>query len=219
LKKYFPETEPFKVHNLYSAIESKFKPYPTEAEELKEELGLKGPVVLYIGRIALYKDIESIIKAYRYAKKEIKDLELVVGGNPDFYMKETFKKWKQKYKDVHFMGFITEKEIPFYYSMGDVFITYSYSSEGFGLTPIEAIACGTPVISSSIGAYKEILQDNAIFVPPKNPKLLANELVDLINNDEKRIKLLNKAQRFISRYSWNSVGKKLEEAYQKFLTI
>ncbi|MFW9784752.1 MAG: glycosyltransferase family 4 protein [Candidatus Heimdallarchaeota archaeon] len=217
LESYFPKIEPGKIYNLYSAIESKFKPYPIKAKELRKNLGLKGPVVLYIGRIALYKDVENIIKAYKYAKKEIKDLELIIGGSPDFYMKEAFKKWKQSYKDVHFMGFIKEQELPYYYSMGDVFITYSYSSEGFGLTPIEAIACGTPVISSSIGAYKEVLQDNAIFVPPKNPKLLSQEIVDLLNNDNKRINLLKKAQHFISRYSWNYVGKKLEEAYQNFL--
>ena len=103
--------------------------------------------------------------------------------------------------------------------MGDVFISYSYSSEGFGLTPIEAIACGTPTICSSIGAYNEVLQNNAIFVPPKNPKFLARELINLINDDEKRIELLSHAQNFITRYSWNSVGKKLEKVYEKFLSI
>ena len=137
--------------------------------------------------------------AYLYAKQEINNLELVIGGTPDFYMKETYKRWKQKYKDVHFIGFIPEVELPVYYSMGDVFISYSYSSEGFGLTPIEAIACGTPTICSSIGAYNEVLQNNAIFVPPKNPKFLARELINLINDDEKRIELLSHAQNFITR--------------------
>ncbi|MHA2430318.1 MAG: glycosyltransferase family 4 protein [Promethearchaeota archaeon] len=219
IKKFFPKIELKKVHNLYSAIDSKFKPYPKKAEQLKENLELKGPVALYIGRIALYKDIENVIKAYKYAKKEIANLELVIGGTPDFYMKETYKRWKQKYKDVHFIGFIPEAELPIYYSMGDVFITYSYSSEGFGLTPIEAIACGTPAICSSIGAYSEVLQNNALFVPPKNPKFLARELINLIKDDEKREELLKHAQNFISKYSWNSVGKKLEEVYEKFLSI
>ena len=167
----------------------------------------------------MYKDIENVIKAYKYAKKEIPNLELVIGGTPDFYMKEIYKRWKQKYKDIHFIGFIPEVELPIYYSMGDVFITYSYSSEGFGLTPIEAIACGTPAICSSIGAYSEVLQDNAIFVPPKNPKFLARELINLIKDDEKRKELLKHAQNFISKYSWDSVGKKLEEVYKKFLSI
>ena len=102
--------------------------------------------------------------------------------------------------------------------MGDIFITYSYASEGFGLTPIEAIACGTPVICSSISVYKEILEDNAFFVPPKNPSLLAKEIIKLIKDDEKRSMMIKKAQQFIKRYTWDSVGKKLEEAYEKFLS-
>ena len=101
--------------------------------------------------------------------------------------------------------------------MGDIFITYSYASEGFGLTPIEAIACGTPVICSTMMAYKEVLQDNAIFVPPRNPRILAKEIVSLLKDHRKREILIEKAQKFIKRYSWDSVGKKLENIYYKFL--
>ena len=126
------------------------------------------------------------INAYKIAKKEIHDLNLVLGGIPDFFMKKTYQEWKQKFKDVYFVGFISENEIPIYFSMGDIFITYSYASEGFGLTPIEAIACGTPVICSSIMAYREVLEDNAILVPPKNPRQLAIEIINLLKDDYKR---------------------------------
>ena len=139
-----------------------------------------------------------------------------MGGKPDFYMEQIYQEWKKKYKDIYFVGFISEKEIPTYYSMGDIFVTYSYASEGFGLTPIEAIACGTPVICSSLSAYKEVLHDNAIFVPPKNPQELAKKIVQLLKDDNKRKTLIGKAQDFIKRYTWDSVGKKLEVVYQKF---
>ena len=101
--------------------------------------------------------------------------------------------------------------------MADVFVTYSHASEGFGLTPIESIACGTPVICSSLLAYKEVLKDNAIFVPPKTPHLLAEEIKQLINDEPKRAKIVKKAQHFIKRYTWNAVGNKLERLYEKFL--
>jgi glycosyltransferase involved in cell wall biosynthesis len=101
--------------------------------------------------------------------------------------------------------------------MGDLFITYSYASEGFGLTPIEAIACGTPVICSSLRVYKEILQDNALFVPPKNPPELAKKIIYLLTNESERQKLIEKAQKFIKRYSWESVGRRIEKIYTKFL--
>ena len=217
IKHYIPKVDINTIFNLYSAIEDKYKPLPNEAQKLKEKLGIKGPVLLYIGRIASYKGVDDIIKAYKIAKKTIPTLNLVMGGKPDFFMEKTYQEWKRKYQDIHFVGFVSDDEIPIYYSMGDVFVTYSYASEGFGLTPIEAIACGTPVICSSMIAYKEVLQDNAIFVAPRNPHHLAKEIVSLLKDDNKRNTLIVKAQEFIKRYTWNSVGQKLEKVYQKFL--
>jgi len=217
IKYYMPRIDINRLFNLYSAIENKYKPLPKEAQKLKEKLNITGPILLYIGRIAKYKGVDDIIEAYRIAKQEIPELNLVMGGKPDFYMEKTYQDWKRKYKDIYFIGFVSEKKIPAFYSMGDIFVTYSYASEGFGLTPIEAIACGTPVICSSLVAYKEVLKDNAIFVPPRNPKKLAKEIVDLLRNDSKRQSLIQKAQKFIKRYTWEEVGKKLEALYQKFI--
>ncbi|MHA2339790.1 MAG: glycosyltransferase family 4 protein [Candidatus Hodarchaeales archaeon] len=217
IKYYIPKTNTDKIFIHYNGIDEKFKPYPKEAEKLKEKLKIDGPVLLFIGRVAFYKGVDDIIAAYQIAKKSIPDLNLVVGGTPDFQMEKKYQEWKTKYKDIYFVGFVKEQELPYYYSMGDVFVTYSFASEGFGLTPVEAIACGTPVICSSMIAYKEILQDNAIFVPPKTPSLLAQEIVNLLKDKSKINDLMENAQKFIKRYSWNSVGEKLEKIYYKFL--
>ena len=217
IKHFIPTTNINTVFNLYSAIEDKYKPYPEEAQQLKEKLGIKGPVLLYIGRVAHYKGVGDIIKAYEIVKKEIPDLTLVIGGTPDFSTQKNYGEWKRKYKDIHFVGFVSNKEIPYYYTMGDIFITYSHASEGFGLTPIESIACGTPVICSSLLAYKEVLKDNAIFVEPKSPKKLAMEITGLLKNDDLRKDLVEKAQKFIKRYTWDEVGGKLLNVYNLFL--
>ncbi|MGV9198693.1 MAG: glycosyltransferase family 4 protein [Promethearchaeia archaeon] len=217
IKYYMPYSSLDHMVNLYSAIEEKFKPDPREAEKLKNRLDLDGPVMLYIGRVAHYKGVEDIINAYLIAKKSIPDLNLVVGGKPDFAMQEKYRLWKRKYEDIKLVGFVPNEEIPYYYTMADVFVTYSHASEGFGLTPIESIACGTPVICSSLLAYKEVLQDNAVFVPPKSPKKLAAAIVNLLNDEEFRNTLINRAQSYIKRYTWEEVGKKLEKVYAQFL--
>jgi glycosyltransferase involved in cell wall biosynthesis len=201
IKHFIPNVNINNIFNLYSAIEDKYKPYPKEAQQLKNKLGIKGPVLLYIGRVAHYKGVGDIIKAYEVAKKEIPDLTLVIGGKPDFSTQKIYNEWKRKYKDILFVGFVSNEEIPYYYTMGDIFITYSHASEGFGLTPIESIACGTPVICSSLLAYKEVLKDSAIFVEPRNPKELAVEIVRLLKSDDLRNNLIEKAQKFIKRYS------------------
>ena len=103
--------------------------------------------------------------------------------------------------------------------MGDIFITYSSSSEGFGLTSLEAISCGTPVICSAISVYKEILEDHALFVPPRNPIKLAEKINLLLRDDKLRNQLVINAQKYIQKYSWKAVGKRLENEYEKFMSL
>ena len=217
-KTFMPKTNLNKIFNLYNGIDEKFKPYPKEAKELKEKLKLKGPVLLYVGRITPYKGVEDIIEAYKIAKKEISDLNLVIGGKPDYSMKKSYKEWVQKHKDINFVGFIPDTEIPYYYTMAEIFLTYSNASEGFGLTIAEAIACGTPVICSSLNVFKEVLEDNAVFVPLKNPEALSKEIIGLLNNTSKQESIVKNGQLFIKRYSWDAVGKRLEEVYNTFLS-
>ncbi len=216
-KIFIPNIRFDKIYNIYNGIEEKYKPYPKEAQDLKNRLNIHSPILLYVGRIASYKGVDHIIEAYNLIKKDFDNLNLVIGGTPDFQMQKKYNKWKEDYKDIHFLGYIPEEKMPLYYSMADIFLTYSNSSEGFGLTPLEAIACGTPVICSSIDVFREILEENAIFVPPNNPQRLSEEISRLIKDEKLRSELVNKAQEFIKRYSWDAVGKRLEEIYKKFL--
>jgi glycosyltransferase involved in cell wall biosynthesis len=218
MKYYMPNINTNKIYNISCAVNDKFRPNPKDAQKIKEKLGLKGPILLYIGRIAFYKGLDDIIRAYKIVKKKIKNLELVIGGIPDYKMIKYYNSWKKTFKDIHFVGSIPEEMISAYYSMGDIFITYSFASEGFGLTPIEAIACGTPVICSSISAFKEVLEDNAIFVPPKNPQKLAEEIELFLKNVDIRKDIIEKAQKFIQKYRWDVVGKNLERVYKVFLS-
>ncbi len=207
-----------KMHNVYSAIDPKYKPDTQAAKKIKEKLGLKdGPVIFYVGRIAFYKGVEDIIKAFYGAKKEITDLQLVIGGKPTIKMEKKVKKWRKRYQEVHFVGLIPEKDMIGYYNLADVFCTYSHASEGFGLTPIEALACKTPVICSTMPAYEEVLQDYAYFVPPQAPKKLEEKFVWFFNHQEKTQNMVEEAQEFIKRYTWGSVVDKIEEVYEKFL--
>ncbi len=215
---FIPKIDKNKIVTIYNGIEEKYNPYPIEAQRLKEKLNIKGPVLLYIGRIAPYKGVSNIIEAYKLVKNEIPNLNLVIGGKPDYLMEKTYNNWKNENKDIYFMGYLPEEEVPFYYSMGDIFITFSSSSEGFGLTSLEAISCGTPVICSSISVYREILKNHALFVPPKDSKELAEKIKILLNDNELRKEIVKDAQDFIKKYSWNAVGKRLEEEYEKFLT-
>lgn len=208
-----------KIHNVYCAYNPNFTPRPKEAATLKEKLGINGPILFYVGRIAFYKGVEDIIKAFYIAKKKIPDLSLVVGGKPTLKMQNSYEKWKTEYPEVKFVGMLEDDLLPVYYSMADLFVTYSFASEGFGITPVEAIACGTPVVCSAMPAYQEIFENNATFVPPQQPDLLAEAFIDFFGNLDQDIQeeKMERAQKFIQRYTWDKVTDKVEEVYQQFL--
>ncbi len=217
IKHYIQKANLNKIKVIYNGIGNWFKPYPNKAQELKENLNIKGRVMLTFGRITSYKGVNDIIAAYKLAKRKIPDLNLIIGGAPDFKMINIYNKWRVYYKDIKFLGFVPEKSVPAYYTMADILVQYSHGAEGFGNTQLEALACGTPVISSSLKVYREILQDNAIFIPPKRPQLLAEAITKLIKDGTLRESLIKKGQEFVKRYSWDAVGKRLEKIYQKFL--
>lgn len=202
---------------ILSAIDSSFRPQPAQAQELRERLGLQGPILLYVGRIAFYKGVEDIIKAFMIAKKEMPSLNLVVGGKPELKMQGTYQDWKEKYPNVKFVGLIPQRELPAYYTLADAFVTYSFASEGFGLTPIEALACGTPVICSTLAAYQEVLKNHALFVPPQQPKLLAETIRDLMNDEGKRKQLVKDARPLLDLYTWKTVVNRVENIYRELV--
>ena len=202
-----------KIEVVSVGVGSEFKPVPQKGQELKEKLGIKGPVMFYVGRIAFYKGVEDILKAYKIAKKEIPDLKCVIGGKPTLKMETAVEQWKHDNPDVIFTGIIPVEDLPIYYSMADMFITYSYASEGFGITPVESLSCGTPVICSNLSAYKEVLQDQAVFVEPQNPKILAKNIIDQAKNPEIGLEKVRTAGHLLQNYSWKEVVNRIESVY------
>ena len=217
LKEHVPKLNSKKITCVYNPIDKNLKPDLEGGIKLKQKLGIKGSTILYLGRIAFYKGVEDLIKAYYIAKKDITDLNLVIAGAPTFKMKALYSNWKKKYTNIKFVGMVPEEEIQSYYSMADIFVTYSNVAEGFGLTPVESIACGTPVICSDLPAYREILGDFAILVPPKRPNALASEIVKFFKDEKIGKNLLKNSQNLVNKYSLDLFGKNLLRIYEEFL--
>jgi len=216
LKKVMPSISSSKIEVTYNGIDQKFHPYPMEARKLKKKLNIQAPIILYLGRIAKYKGVNDIIKAYKITKKKLTDINLIIAGEPDFEMENIYETWKQKFKDIYFTGFISDNLVPIYYSMADILIAYSSGGEGFGNTPLEALACNTAVICSELDVYKEILDDSAIYVPPKRPDLLSKQIISLLEKVDLKKKKIQKGQQLLKKYTWQAVGKRLEKIYNNF---
>jgi len=213
----YMKVNPEKITVVSVGIDPHFIPNPKKGADLKVKMGLSGPVIFYVGRIAFYKGVDDIIRAYKIVKKTIPESHLVIGGKPTLKMNTTVEQWKHKNPDVIFTGMISDEDLPTYYSMSDMFVTYSYASEGFGITPVESLSCGIPVICSTMPAYMEVLKDRATFVPPKQPELLADAIIRQIKNPDIGLQQVKEAKSLLEHYSWKKVGECVENVYYHFL--
>jgi glycosyltransferase involved in cell wall biosynthesis len=217
LKKHVTKINEDKIKPILNGIDvEKFHPISKDkAAELKKKLGLKGKIILYMGRISVYKGIEDIITAYLKIKDNINDLNLIIAGKTSPEMANKYEIWKKKYPEIIFPGFVPDEEIVDYYGIADVFVTYSWAAEGFGFTPLEAMACGIPVVSSNHPVFREILKDKAILVPPKRKDLLSNSLEKVLKDDKLAEKLVNEGVQYVKdNYSWKKTADNYEKLYK-----
>ncbi|MHA1270931.1 MAG: glycosyltransferase family 4 protein [Candidatus Helarchaeota archaeon] len=217
LKMYMPQINEKKIFPVLNGVDLiKFNPKnKSAAMKLKNKMGINGRIILYMGIIKTYKGVEDIISAYYMIKDKYSDVKLVIGGGPSERMENTYRIWKEKYRDIIFTGRVPDDQVPLFYAMADIFVTYSWTGEGFGLTAVEAMASGTPVICSDLDVYREVLHNNAILIPPKNSDLLAKAFEQLLSNKDKCNILSIKGRKFVeTNYSWEKTIDRLIKIYK-----
>ncbi|MFK4997352.1 glycosyltransferase family 4 protein [Bacillus sp. N9] len=133
---------------------------------------MKSRYLLYIGGLSYRKNVEGLIKAFWYIQKDIpEDYQLVIVGKRD----RSFKKLVTLIETLHlrdkvvFTDYVPVPDLPYLYNAADLFV-YPSHYEGFGLPPLEAMACGTPVIASNKTSIPEVTGDAAILVNPSDEK-------------------------------------------------
>ncbi|MBD3229806.1 MAG: glycosyltransferase [Candidatus Lokiarchaeota archaeon] len=222
LQKFIPKINEKKIIPIPNGVDmDKFHPInEREITKFKEKLGIQGKIILYLGRISYYKGIEDIIDAFLSIRKQIKDVNLILAGKPAAEMVNKYQEWKKKYSglEIYFTGFIPDDHLIRYYGIADIFVTYSWAAEGFGFTPIEAMACGVPVISSNIPVFREVLQDKAILIPPKRSDLLADALMNILQNNKLSKKLSTEGLNYARKnYNWEKSVDNYEKLYKKIV--
>lgn len=195
------KADPAKVVIIPSAVNTRiFKPGLREEARRRIGLNTDGKVIVYVGRMLPRKDIRNIVRALALLKQQDAGVTggsssqsvtlLVVGGEtvePDPIATPEIGELQQLAAElgvtdsVRFTGKRQPNELRYYYSAGDVVVTTPWY-EPFGLTPLEAMACGRPVIGSAVGGLTFTIKDGetGFLVPPRNPEALAARLHDLL---------------------------------------
>lgn len=205
-----------KITVVYHGVNKKFTPNYSvdEFQILRKKQGLPEKFILYIGRLNHRKNIATLIRAL----KETKNSNLVIVGkedNQNVDLNKLISSLSLKNRVV-FTGHLADNEIPLLYAMANIFCFPSFA-EGFGLTPLEAMASGTPVIVSNTTAMPEICGEACLYFDPKNTKELASQIKKLTKDEGLYSTLKEKGIERAKSFSWSEAAHKINLVFQKVI--
>lgn len=220
--KFFPIDEN-KVFVTPLAADDKYKPLDKKKCKtiIKENYNIDKPFILYIGGFSPRKNVKSLILAFSKIYMNLKEeynLVIVGANKDDRNLLKNLSIDLNVESRVKFTGFVDENLLPALYNACDVFV-YPSLYEGFGLPPLEAMSCGTPVITSDISSIPEVVGDGGILIDPFNIDSLMSSLENLLNSESTRSSLSIKALQRASNFSWEKTSEKTVEAYKNILSI
>lgn len=211
-----------KIEVIYNGIDEEQFRICTDQKifnRVQNEYKLPNDYILFIGNTAGRKNSLGAIEAYlMYLSKATNPLPLVTPGLSRSFIIQTLKKLNALYDPAKFItpGYVKDEDLPYLYSMSKVFLFPSLS-EGFGMPIIEAMACGTPVITSKISCMPEIAGNAALLVDPLSAPTIADALLKMLGNDEFRLDKVQKGLVNATRFSWTKTAEKVLGIYEKIL--
>lgn len=231
--------EPRKVVLIPSAVNTGVF-YPVERQQARRFVGIAPDnfVVVYVGRLLPRKDVRNAVQGVARLIKICQDLRpslaagitlLIVGGNtvepdpdatPEIAELQQLARELDIERHVRFVGKRQQDQLRYYYSAGDVAVTTPWY-EPFGLTPLEAMACGRPVIGSAVGGitYTVVDGETGFLVPPRDAEMLAAQLYHLLGAPELGERMGRAARRRVEAdFTWPTVAIRTANLYEYLLT-
>ena len=193
-----------KISVIYNASSSVFKnKIRTNKYECREKF------FLAVSSPNFHKNFHGLVEAFSQAS-DLSDFKLKIIGekNKNFKGIELDKSSSEGDNRIEFLGRVSDDELASLYSSAYAFIFPSFY-EGFGIPPLEAQACGCPVLSSNAASMPEVLSDSAIFFNPHNQEEIVNAMHYIANDTDVRLQLIDKGYLNIERFSWENSAKKL----------
>lgn len=188
-----------------------------ELKEAGDRYGLPEKFILFVGTVEPRKNLVRLIEAFNKLKmKKLIEHSLVIAGGKGWLYNDVFETVERLKleQDVIFTGYIPESDLPLIYNLADLFV-YPSLYEGFGLPPLEAMACGVPVITSNVSSLPEVAGDAALLVDPCNVPAIAGLIEQVLGNNGLREKMIEKGFERAGKFSWEDAAKKTMTVYRE----
>lgn len=205
---------PERVHVISWGIDPAFRP-PVDRELLRRRLGFHGNVVLMAGHTQGYMNIERMLRvvATVIARQGI-DLTLVKIGLPFTPDQMRLVTELELGDRIEMVGRVAQSDLPSYYQAADV-LFYAPLLAGFGLPPLEAMACGTPVVASNRGSIPEVVGEAAMLADAEDEVGLGQALGEIVGNPVKRRRLIDAGFARAGMFEWSTAGQQMLELYRR----
>jgi glycosyltransferase involved in cell wall biosynthesis len=213
------DVAPSKVTVSYNRLRPLFSPRSKdETARVLARLGVDGPYILTVGNLQPRKNLSRLIEAWTNLRRSAADFspKLVIVGRKAWIFDPIFAAARESefVKDVIFTDYVPDAELPALMSGAAVF-AYPSLFEGFGIPPVEAMACGAPVLTSNVSALPEVCGDAAMYVNPENVSDISGKLLMLYcdNTEQQRLRRLGFAQ--ADKYRRVDLGGVTVRAYEE----
>lgn len=204
-----------RVNLIYWAVDESFTPDPEPEADRLVEIPEEG-YILYVGSLEPRKNISNLVEAFQRLRNQYPNLKtklILIGGESPLFA-DVRLKIKRYREDVIFKGFVNDLALREYYRRATV-VAYPSLYEGFGLPPLEAMASGTPVVTSMTSSIPEVVGDAALMVSPYDYQQLSDALAQVILDENLRQHLRKKGLEQVKRFSWKIVARSIIAVYHE----
>jgi glycosyltransferase involved in cell wall biosynthesis len=208
---------PVKMDVVYNGVDSSFRLLPAaEVAAFKAERGLPERFILFVGTLEPRKNVVRLIEAYAHLAGDRPPLMLVGGKgwlyDEIFALVEALNLADQ----VRFVGYVPAQDLPLWYNAADLFV-YPSLYEGFGLPPLEAMACGTPVITSTASSLPEVVGQAGLLVDPTDAEALTAAMEQVLASTEMQEKMQMAGLAQAQSFSWRETARRTVVSYRQAL--
>ena len=210
---------PEKIVVVYNAIDSHFSVTPSEeaVARVRERYQLDHPFVLYVGNIKPHKNLVRLIEAFDELRRgELEDLKLLIIGDQISKLPALRRAVHRHklHKHVRFLGYLADDQLAILYRLASVF-AFPSLYEGFGLPPLEAMASGTPVVTSNVSSLPEVVGGAAVLVDPYDVDAIVDGLRRVLTNPTLAAEMRQKGIARAREFSWERSVAKTWAVYQQ----
>jgi glycosyltransferase involved in cell wall biosynthesis len=213
-----------RIEVVYNAIDERFlhgHASAADREMIAQRYQVTYPFLLYTGRVSPHKNVVRMIEAFSALKTELQrdqvfpDLKLIIigddlSGNPDL-RRTVVRSGVQN--DVRFLGFVPIDVLRIFYDVAKIFVFPSLY-EGFGLPPLEAMAHGTPVVTSNVSSLPEVVGSAAVLVNPENVFEIMRALHRVLIDQSLRSRMKELGYQQVTKFSWQTSVRRILEVYR-----